>query len=344
MTLGRLVLLGSGVLYLLLGLWVLSLRPRPKVNLYLAAYAIAHGLAFVTTNGLQLADRSTALALAAQRPFSVAFGVAAFLLARSVGGVGRGERPRVAAAAAAGLVLGAPWTILASQLFYASLPPLLRPALMLGDLVAFAGVLGAVVLLALQAHPAAGRAPLRDLWQPALLTVAFSVMYAFLSGTGIVVAAHEPARAWAFVLLAASWLLPGALWVRNMIAAGGIGRDVARGHRAVALAIFGLVAAGALWQALFPTDFGFSPMNGIMRTVGILLLVYAIVRHQLLGIDVKVRWGISKSTVAAVFIAVFFVASEAAQQFFGDSLGSTYVGIAAAGALVFAMAPLQRAA
>lgn len=83
---------------------------------------------------------------------------------------------------------------------------------------------------------------------------------------------------------------------------------------------------------------------GIARSLAILVFAYAILKHQLLGIDVKVRFAISKSTVAAVFIAVFFIASEAAQQFFGETSGSTYIGIGIAGTLVFAMAPLQRAA
>jgi hypothetical protein len=80
------------------------------------------------------------------------------------------------------------------------------------------------------------------------------------------------------------------------------------------------------------------------RILGALLLGYAVLRGQIEGLDLKVRFALSKSTIAAVFIAVFFIASEAAQQFFGDTLGSTYVGIGVAGTLVFAMAPLQRAA
>jgi hypothetical protein len=56
----------------------------------------------------------------------------------------------------------------------------------------------------------------------------------------------------------------------------------------------------------------------------------------------KLRWTISRGTVAAAFIAAFFLASEGAQILFGA--GNEWVGLAAAGALVFAMAPLQRAA
>ena len=84
-------------------------------------------------------------------------------------------------------------------------------------------------------------------------------------------------------------------------------------------------AASGLWDLTFPA-----------------ILAYAVLRHQLLDVDVKLRWTISKSTTAAIFIAVFFLASEGAQIFFGRD--QELVGLAAAGALVFAMTPLQRAA
>lgn len=74
------------------------------------------------------------------------------------------------------------------------------------------------------------------------------------------------------------------------------------------------------------------------------ILAYALAKHRLFGIEAKLRWGISKSTIAAIFIAVFFVASEVAQQFFSERTSSTYIGIGIAGTLVFAMAPIQRAA
>ena len=115
-------------------------------------------------------------------------------------------------------------------------------------------------------------------------------------------------------------------------------------HHAAArnVAIVGWLAAlvGMLFRAL---DAPTSP-SGLMRIIEILLIAYAVVRYQLLGIDVKIRWGISKGTVGAVFIAVFFIASELAQQVLGNVANSQFLGIVAAGGLVFALAPLQRAA
>lgn len=74
-----------------------------------------------------------------------------------------------------------------------------------------------------------------------------------------------------------------------------------------------------------------------------LLLAYGILKTQLFDIDLKVRWTLEKSTVAAIFIAVFFLAGELAETFFGDVFGP-YVGVLAAGVLVFFLAPLQRLA
>lgn len=70
------------------------------------------------------------------------------------------------------------------------------------------------------------------------------------------------------------------------------------------------------------------------------LVAYAILRHQLFDIDVRIKWTLKQSTVAAVFIGLFFVVSESAAQFFSERVG-TYLGIVAAGTLVFVIAPLQ---
>lgn len=111
----------------------------------------------------------------------------------------------------------------------------------------------------------------------------------------------------------------------------------ARLARSVALgtsAILGVgVLIGAVDSALvFP----------IGRVLGAGLLAYAILRGEIDGLDVKVRFALSKSTIAAAFVAAFFLASEGAQLVLGRE--NPYLGLIGAGALVFAMAPIQRAA
>lgn len=79
----------------------------------------------------------------------------------------------------------------------------------------------------------------------------------------------------------------------------------------------------------------------ISYVVATSILLYGILKTHLFDIDVKIKFTIKQSTVAAAFIGLFFVVSEGAQAFFSGRAG-TYLGIVAAGALVFAIAPLQR--
>jgi hypothetical protein len=78
-------------------------------------------------------------------------------------------------------------------------------------------------------------------------------------------------------------------------------------------------------------------------TIYVCLMVYGIVSDHLFDIDLKIKWTLERGTIAAIFIAVFFVVSEGASAFLSEQLGSL-VGIIATGGLVFALAPLQRAA
>jgi len=77
--------------------------------------------------------------------------------------------------------------------------------------------------------------------------------------------------------------------------------------------------------------------------VYILLLVYGIATKHLFDIDLKVKWTLSRGTVAAAYVAIFFIVSEGAQMFLSDLLG-TVLGLGATGLLLFAMTPIQRAA
>ena len=70
---------------------------------------------------------------------------------------------------------------------------------------------------------------------------------------------------------------------------------------------------------------------------------YALLKHRLFDIDVKLRWTISRGTVAAMFVGTFFVVSQVAQNFLEDSMGWALGGVIA-GVMLFAIAPLQRAA
>lgn len=176
--------------------------------------------------------------------------------------------------------------------------------------------------------------------------------------------AHETGAARSLAILAVGFFLFANGGIRNMY-------DAAHGSIPFAIGILGFVGALlyiVLWlratrghhsrlarnvllaaatiAVLLAVAWTTSATYGqpLARILGALTLAYAVLRGQIEGLDLKVRFALSRSTIAAVFIAVFFIASEAAQQFFGDRTGSTYFGIAIAGTLVFAMAPIQRVA
>lgn len=70
-------------------------------------------------------------------------------------------------------------------------------------------------------------------------------------------------------------------------------------------------------------------------------LAYGILAAQLFDIDLRIKGTISRSTVAAAFVAVFFVVTEGAKTLFEGAVGPA-LGLVAAGLLVFAIAPLHR--
>ena len=89
------------------------------------------------------------------------------------------------------------------------------------------------------------------------------------------------------------------------------------------------------------------PLFLLLPSLATLVLVfgmaYAMMRTQIFGIDLRIRWTIEKGTIAAMFLAAFFVVSEFAANTLSDRYG-TVLGLGAAGALVFALSPLQRMA
>ncbi|HVM45759.1 MAG TPA: hypothetical protein VM582_07460 [Candidatus Thermoplasmatota archaeon] len=152
----------------------------------------------------------------------------------------------------------------------------------------------------------------------------------------------SPAQPLRSAIAAGGIVFSAGAWVYAAQAGAGA-RALARNVAWLALVIplLGMVAVA---RAAEPLDVVNSGIMGAGRTLGVLLLAYAMVRHHLLGVDVKLRWTISRGTTAAVFVAVFFLVSEGAQEFFELRTGSGYWGIAAASVLVFAIAPIQRLA
>ena len=71
------------------------------------------------------------------------------------------------------------------------------------------------------------------------------------------------------------------------------------------------------------------------------LIAYGILKTQLFDIDLRLRWTIRQSTVAAAFVAVFYLVTEGADRVLASELGN-WIGLLATALLVFFLAPLQR--
>lgn len=71
------------------------------------------------------------------------------------------------------------------------------------------------------------------------------------------------------------------------------------------------------------------------------LIAYGILRAHLFDIDLRVRWTLKQSTLAAVIVTIVFVLSEGADRFLSAQLGN-FVGLLAAAIVIFFLTPLQR--
>lgn len=73
------------------------------------------------------------------------------------------------------------------------------------------------------------------------------------------------------------------------------------------------------------------------------LVAYGVLRVQLFDIDLRLKRTLKRGTVAAAFVATFFVVSELASNYLSSQFG-TVLGVLGTGALVFFLDPIQRAA
>ena len=71
------------------------------------------------------------------------------------------------------------------------------------------------------------------------------------------------------------------------------------------------------------------------------LIAYGILRAHLFDIDLRVRWTIKQSTLAASIVAIMFLLSEGAERLLSADLGNVGSLLVAA-LVVFALTPLQR--
>lgn len=118
---------------------------------------------------------------------------------------------------------------------------------------------------------------------------------------------------------------------------------LAFGFRDICWGIIYTVGIWILWMApeLIHED---PPGWYIIYTLGTLfavpLIAYGILRNQMFDIDLRIRWTIKQSTVAAAIVAIVFAVSEGASMFLSAELGNVF-GLLAAAVVMFFLAPLQ---
>lgn len=83
--------------------------------------------------------------------------------------------------------------------------------------------------------------------------------------------------------------------------------------------------------------------NSALQLAANAMIVFAMLRYQLLDVELRVKMTIQRGSVAAAFLLVFFVVAEVAQNYFNENYGLLSGGVAA-GVMFFAIRPIERAA
>ncbi|HLE96229.1 MAG TPA: hypothetical protein VI997_02570 [Candidatus Thermoplasmatota archaeon] len=118
------------------------------------------------------------------------------------------------------------------------------------------------------------------------------------------------------------------------------------GTRDSSYVVLGVGATAALYTTPLDPEIAAAVVTLALPTVQMVfvgLLAYGILKTQLFDVDLRLRRGIRRGTVGAIFLAVFFVVAQVAQTFLTDAFGYAVGGVVA-GLLLFALAPLQHLA
>lgn len=362
---GALLNAASGLLLAAFGLYVATRVPRRRANVVFGVFAAGFGLALVPNNIVPIFDPAwrNPVFLGVYAGVLVVAAVALVAFGLTVPRrLDRGGRRLVVPSLVPGVVVGAALTVAYRSRFDAAAPFLIAQgvppdqvdaALLAGFSstfpiwLVFAAYFFVLFLLALRFRAVVrdGTPVQRD--QVALFSAALVLWpAAALAASAVpnpVIPSWGPAVGLGLVvLLSVLWLVNTAR--ASNAAAARTARNLALLGPLVILLGMATTMAWARW--IDPTFyFVTSPAYGISRTVSVLVLGYGLLRHQLFGIDLKVKWSIKQSTLAAIFLAVIFAVSEGAQALFegvvGDETG-ILLGIGAGALLLFALAPVQR--
>lgn len=323
----------SGALFLAVGLFCLALGRRSRRAALVGATALAFGIGLVGSN-LVISNGLAPLYIALD---GIAAAGAALLTVHTARGLPVRSRRLLAALATLAIltyagVLGAAIV----QTDFMRTIPLMDWLSTFLSAPAFAfALLGCACALRFAALPVDAARERRAL---ACLTLAFG-LFAFV-WLGV-----NTTRGWngmGIVFTAACFTIP--VWL-----VGTKGAD-ARLARNVLLALVGAAVVGLVVRPLidladaqglpsgFSEDYG---LPGVARLVGLVFLVRAIVRHDLLGVPLP-HLVITKGPLAATALATLFIVAQLMQNFLSAEYGLLAGGVLA-GAVLFAANPVQKA-
>lgn len=328
----------TGVLIIALGIFVVGARPKKGANRAFFIFALGLGGQAVWFN-MQVGQPPYFGQL-----FWPVFGgwmaimtLGAVLLARSslIGAAGISRRTFALAFGGCAAVVVPVWVVTSIDPLYAGAALGVQPAQATGFLAAIIPFAASMAANAGLGCVAAMRARLDPDKAGAMAAITIAALGWPAVQTALMLSIRAPIYGWPFVgllLVAAGW------WLAFVKGAA------AKNARRVATIPLTLALGGYILTLFFedPLALVTAGYFGLARMATVGIFAFAIVRHQILGFDIKVRRGIKGSTLAALFFAVFFVVSETTAQVLGETDTGPFVGIAVAGVLVFFLAPLQR--
>lgn len=347
---GGLVLdVASGVVFVLLGLGVALVRPHRALNTWFAIFAVGYGLYWTFGNLPNFGRTNPAYAVGAIVGLALWLtGVLQVAVRYPRRPLGQARRvlllPGLLALAHAGLYLTEGILHLARNV--GETVPLpgnssaISPAAVAFTAPAFSGLW--FLLFVLAARYGVERSA-RDARAILLVTYGFTAFNSVSTGVYVAKTLRVPdgidAPLWGAWIDLALAILLAAFWAWNALRAVTPLRRAAVWMAVATLALVGLGIAFAFATSLpHAENLG---LLGFTRLLGVALLAYGILRMQLFDIDVRLRWGIARSFLVGIFLAVFFIVGQLVEAIAGDNLGAI-AGAVASGLLLFLLHPLQK--
>jgi hypothetical protein len=336
---GDVINAGGGLLFLLVGIAVLAVARQTSLGLRLGAFATTFGLAYAAANLVGNDVDPVVAAVALLVPAFAAAVCLGFLIVEVARGLTPPAKRKVALLATA---VGLAATV-AAVVFVALVVE--DPGLLASDgnfalslLLIWLIEPFLLVLLAAAAQAPTSESSLRRYKGRLLLGLAAGLFAANIVMT--TAASNAPDQDWTGLAIESAGVLLGVLvactaWI--VLQGRPPGAETFARRAFVAIVVVGV--AGCL-QRVFPVIEAIG-VFGIIRTVGAVLLVLAVVKHDVLGVPLP-RLVVRRGVLAGSALAVLFVVAQVAQNFFSARYGLLMGGVLAGG-FVFAASPIQRA-